>query len=296
LRIRPDHPDVVANLIRGIFQGIDMVRANPQGAAEALSAAFDIPVADCLGMVGADGSIIDGDAHLTNYRENETFFLKPTSTYSFESIWNSASRIYQKLGAIKAIVPASSVKEPKFLAEMSEEYKNVVDLSVRAFNPNQDFSKMSLEDDGILAKAVTFNFKPNQKVLDYSYDTNATENIESLGELIGGFGAAYIVIEGNADASKKGTIPADLVRQFTLERAQAIKDALTKKFDINPDQLQVKGNGWDNTASLQILTDKDGAAYVVADDGQLLRGADIISYQNRLNRRVEVKVYPIEAE
>jgi len=291
-----DHPDIVANLVRGIFKGIDMVRANPQGAAEALNAAFDIPVDDCLGMVGADGSIIDGDAHLTNYRENETFFLKPTSPYSFESIWNSASRIYQKLGAIKTIVPASSVKETKFLSEMAEEYKNVTDLSVRAFNPNQDFSHMSLEDDGVLAKAVTFNFKPNSKTLDMEYDPNADENIKALGELIGGFGAAYIVIEGNADASKKGTIPGDLVRQFTLERAQAIKTALLEKFDLNSDQLQIKGNGWDNSANLQLLTDANGGAYVVSEDGQVLKGGDIVSYQNRLNRRVEVKVYPIESE
>ena len=291
-----DHPDVIANLIRGIFKGMDMVRANPQGAAEALNAAFDIPVADCLGMIGSDGGIIAGDAHLTNYRENETFFLKPTSSYSFEVIWNMASRIYQKLGAIQTIVPASSVKESKFLADMAEEYKDVVDLSVRAFNPNQDFSKISLEDDGVLTKAVTFNFKPNSKTLDPEYDTNAPVNIQSLGELIGGFGAAYIIIEGNADASKKGQIPGDLVRQFTLDRAMAVKDALIKKFNLNPDQLQVKGNGWENSAPLQILTDKDGTGYVVDDTGAILKGADIVTYQNRLNRRVEVKVYPIEGE
>lgn len=291
-----DNPEIVANLIRGIFKGIDMVRANPAAAAEAVSTAFDIPLADCEGMVGKDGSIVDGDAHLANYRENEAFFLNPMSPYSFEVIWNMASRIYQKLGAIQKPTPASSVKEPKFLAAMAGEYKDVLDLSVREFNPHQDFSRMSLEDDGVLSKAVTFTFKPNSKALDFAYDTNATANIQSIGELIGGFGAAYIVIEGNADSTKKGTIPGDLVRQFTLERAQAVKDAIVAQFKVNPEQLQVKGNGWDSPISVQILTDKDGSAYVASLDGQILRGTDIVAYQNRLNRRVEVKVYPIESE
>ena len=291
-----DHPEIVANLIRGIFEGMDMVRANPKGAAQALSQAFDIPLADCEGMIGQDGSIVSGDAHLTNYRENENFFLKPTSPYSFEVIWNMASRIYQKLGAISSPVPASSVKEPKFLADMANEYKNILDLSARDFNPNQDFSHVSLEDDGVLAKAVTFNFKPNSKALDYSYDPNAESNIVSLGEMIGGFGAAYILIEGNADSTKRGNVPVDLVRDFTLSRAQAVKDALIKQYNLNPKQLQVRGNGWDNPINLQILTDQSGQPYAVDLEGQILKGADIVSYQNRLNRRVEVKVYPIEEE
>ena len=38
-----DHPDIVANLARGIFEGVDMVRKNVPAAAKLLSAAYGIP-------------------------------------------------------------------------------------------------------------------------------------------------------------------------------------------------------------------------------------------------------------
>ncbi len=68
-----DHPDVVANLVRGIFEGMDMVRKDVPGAAQALATAYKLPVKDCTAMIGKDGMVADGDAHLTNYRENSEF-------------------------------------------------------------------------------------------------------------------------------------------------------------------------------------------------------------------------------
>src|SRR5216684_2117785 len=50
-----DHPDIVANLVRGIFEGMDMVRKDTTNAARLLSAAFDLPVEDCNSMIGKDG-------------------------------------------------------------------------------------------------------------------------------------------------------------------------------------------------------------------------------------------------
>ena len=44
-----DHPDIVANLVRGIFEGMDMVRKDVAGAAQTLSKAYSIPVEDCTG-------------------------------------------------------------------------------------------------------------------------------------------------------------------------------------------------------------------------------------------------------
>src|SRR5256885_16113421 len=65
-----DHPDIVAGLVQGIFEGVDSVRANPTNAARALAIAFSLKEEDCRNMIGKDGGIAEGDAHLTNYREN----------------------------------------------------------------------------------------------------------------------------------------------------------------------------------------------------------------------------------
>src|SRR3974390_923299 len=65
-----DHPDVVSGLVQGIFEGMDMVRKAPANAARALAMAFKLPEEDCKNMIGKDGGIAEGDAHLTSYREN----------------------------------------------------------------------------------------------------------------------------------------------------------------------------------------------------------------------------------
>ena len=51
-----DHPDIVASLVKGIFEGVDMVRKDPpKMAARALAAAFKLPEEDCGKMIGGDG-------------------------------------------------------------------------------------------------------------------------------------------------------------------------------------------------------------------------------------------------
>src|SRR5436309_3565831 len=111
-----DRPDIVANLMRGIFEGMDKVRKDVPAAAQILSKAYNIPVEDCQNMIGKDGGVAEGDAHLTNYRENANFFLDPMNPSNFEIVWNRASTIYKSLGAIDAPVPPAKVKAASILA------------------------------------------------------------------------------------------------------------------------------------------------------------------------------------
>lgn len=271
-----DHPEIVANLVRGIFDGIDMVRKDVPTAASLLSKAFGIPLEDCLAMIGKDGGIVDGDAHLTNYRENANFFMDTMNPSSFEIVWNRASAIYQSLGAIEMPVPAAKVKASEILAGMSDEYKNVIDLSQPAFRSNTFFKTAEADSNEILTKAVIIRFESNAATLNSVYDPTIPQVLEEIGKLAGSFGNAYIVIEGNTDASRKGVVPADLVRQLSYDRADAVRKAINEKYKFDPNKFKVIGNGWDNP--MQGNTDSSNMD------------------QNALNRRVEVKVYPLETE
>jgi NitT/TauT family transport system substrate-binding protein len=270
-----DHPDIVAGLVRGIFEGMDSVRANPTNAARALATAFKLPEEDCRNMVGKDGGIAEGDAHLTNYRENAKFFLDPFNPANFEVVWNSASTIYKSLGTIATTVPASKVKASSVLAGMSEAYKDVRDLSQPTFRPDA-LKKLSAEagPGQVLTKAVQISFEPNSYDLNTNYDTTIPATLKEIGELSGKFGNAYIIIEGNTDASRKGIVPADLVRQLSYERADAVRKAIMDKYKFDPNKFKVVGNGWDNP--LPASTDPSNAD------------------NNKRNRRVEVKVFPLE--
>ena len=271
-----DRPEIVAGLVQGIFEGMDSVRKDPANAARALATAFKIPEEDCKNMVGKDGGITEGDAHLTNYRENAKFFLDPFNPANFEVVWNSASTIYKSLGTINVVVPPAKVKASKVLAGLSEAYKDVRDLSQPTFKPDA-LTKLSAEagPGQILTKAVMISFEPNKSTLNPEYDTTIPATLEEIGKLAGRFGNAYIIIEGNTDASRKGIVPADLVRQLSYDRADAVRKSIMEKYKFDPNKFKVVGNGWDNP--LPASTDPSNADH------------------NKRNRRVEVKVFPLES-
>jgi ABC-type nitrate/sulfonate/bicarbonate transport system substrate-binding protein/outer membrane protein OmpA-like peptidoglycan-associated protein len=271
-----DHPDIVANLVRGIFEGIDLVRKDVPAAAKLMAKAYNLPEDDCKSMIGKDGGVAEGDAHLTNYRENANFFLDAFNPASFEIVWNRASTIYQSLGAITAPVPAAKVKAAGVLAKLSEEYKDVRDLSQPTFKPGQLFQHAEAEAGQILTKAVIISFEPNKAVLNAAYDTTIPAVLEEIGKLAGSFGNAYVVIEGNTDSSRKGVVPADLVRQLSYDRADSVRKAIMEKYKFDPNKFKVIGNGWDNP--LPNSTDASNPDH------------------NKRNRRVEVKVFPLEKE
>ncbi len=271
-----DHPDIVANLARGIFEGMDMVRKDAAGAARLLSAAYKLPVEDCSNMIGKDGGITEGDAHLTNYRENSNFFLDAFNPSNFEVVWNRASTIYKSLGAIAVSVPAAKVKAASVLARMSEEYKNVVDLSQPTFKPGTMFKNAEAETGQILTKSVIISFEPNKADLNSGYDAGIPAILEEIGKLAGTFGNAYIVIEGNTDSSRKGVVPADLVRQLSYDRADSVRKSIISKYKFDPNKFKVLGNGWENP--VPGMTDASNPEH------------------NKKNRRVEVKVFPLEKD
>ena len=270
-----DHPQIVSGLVQGIFEGMDMVRKDPKNGARALAMAFKLQQADCEKMIGSDGGIAEGDAHLTNYRENAKFFLDPFNPANFEVVWNSASIIYKSLGTINNTVPAAKVKAQNVLAAMSDSYKDVRDLSQPTFKPDA-MLKLSPEAGAgqVLTKAVMISFEPNSSTLNPQYDTTIPNTLEEIGKLAGKFGNAYVVIEGNADASKKGLVPSDLVRQLSYERADAVRRSIMEKYKFDPNKFKVVGNGWDNP--LPGFTDNSNPE------------------NNKKNRRVEVKVFPLE--
>src|SRR5258705_2994433 len=91
----------------------------------------------------------------------------------------------------------------------------------------------------ILTKTVVIHFYPNSwdlkkkvaktvdgKEVQELYDPNIDFVVEEIGKLAGQYGAARIVIEGHTDASMKGQVPDNLVKELSANRANSVKDAL----------------------------------------------------------------------
>ena len=202
--------------------------------------AFKIPEEDCVKMIGKDGGIAEGDAHLTNYRENAKFFLDPFNPSNFEVVWNSASTIYKSLGTINTTVPAGQGEGRQRPGRAwPRNTRTCATFRSRPSSPDALF-KMSAEAGAgqVLTKAVMISFEPNKTVLNPEYDTTIPGTLEEIGKLAGTFGNAYIVIEGNTDASRKGIVPADLVRQLSYDRADCRAQGDHGEIQVRPEQVQ----------------------------------------------------------
>ena len=230
---------------------------------------------DCKNMIGKDGGISSGDAHLANYRENSEFFLDPLNPSCFENVFDKASTIYKSLGAIDTTVQPGKVKGGVIIASLAAEYKDVVDLSQPVFKPGALFKNAEATTSEILTKSVIIKFEPNSDVLNTNYDAEHPGGAH--GNRQDGWHLRQCLHRhrGEYRRQQEGLVPADLVKQLSYDRANAVKKAILAKYvNFNPDKFKVIGNGWDNP--LPGLSDATNPE------------------NNAKNRRVEVKVYPLE--
>ncbi|HEY3440877.1 MAG TPA: phosphate ABC transporter substrate-binding/OmpA family protein [Paludibaculum sp.] len=275
-----DNPDVIEGLVRGIFDAMEALKEQPakQAVAKLMAAGYSIPETDALGMLG--------DAHSTNHAENREFFLNQNNPTNFERTWNTAYYLYKRIGVAGEKVDFDQVMDFSVIAKLGKEakYANQKDEYAVNFVP-ATASSIKGESEEILTKTIVIHFFPNShdvmkkvsktengKTLEELYDPNVNFVIEEVAKLAGQFGAARIIVEGHTDASMKGQVPETAVQELSFNRANAVKEALVRKFPtLQPNQFTANGMGWAKPA----------------DPGD--------PANNAKNRRVEIKVYPLEA-
>jgi NitT/TauT family transport system substrate-binding protein len=274
-----DNPDIIEGLMRGIFDGMEALKEQPNKAtaAKLMAAGYSIPESDALSM--------QGDAHSTNWAENQEFFLNQNNPTNFERTWNTAYYLYKRIGAVSEKTEFDQVMDFTVLKKLGNDakyssQKNEYDVQ---FAP-ATAAAIQGESDEILTKTVVIHFSSNSwdltkktsetingKVVENLYDPNVPFVVEEIGKMAGQFGAARIVIEGHTDSSMKGRVPEESVQELSANRANAVKEAILKKFPtLQPNQFTASGLGWARPA----------------DPGDPMNQAK--------NRRVEVKVYPLE--
>jgi hypothetical protein len=162
-------------------------------------------------------------------------------------------------------------------------YKNQVDEYTVKFVPKSTSEIRGAEEE-ILTNTVVIHFYPNShdlykkittregdKDVEKMYDPSVDLVLEEIAKLAGQFGTARIIIEGHTDSSMKGKVPPSLTRELSSRRANAVKEALVNKYQLDPNQFSAEGMGWDRPAD--------------PDDPQ----------NQARNRRVEIKIYPAES-
>jgi len=270
-----DHPEVVEGLVAGIFEGMDMVKDSPEQAASWMAEAFGMKVEEVMGM--------RNDAHPTNFAENVQFFLNASNPTNFERTWQNASYVYRELGRINSPVPFDQIMDFSVIQKLEKAgtFAHQKDESIATFTPAS--YKVIQAEAPILTQTIRINFYPNSSnpyepardqigtiIQGKLYDPGVDATLEQVARLAGQFDRAVVLIEGHTDSSMKGRVPVQAVKDLSLSRAEAIKQALIDKYKFEPNKFIVQGAGWDKPADMN-----DPLNQV-------------------LNRRVEINVYPPE--
>ena len=275
-----DQPGIIEGLVRGIFDAMEGLKqeGNRQKLAELMAKGYNIPAPDALNM--------QGDAHSTNWAENYQFFINQNNPTNFERVWNQSNLLYRRDRRLRnRAVPFDQVMDPSVIQKLGQETKYAsqrdeyqIQLTPKTIG--------ELAENEILTNTVVVKFFPNSwdlhkkitrkidgKDVEELYDPTVDLTLDEIAKLSGQFGAAYILIQGHTDASKRGEVPDSLVRELSLARANSIKEALLRKYkELDPSRFQVEGKGWD------VPADRSDPS------------------NHTKNRRVEIKVYSAEQE
>jgi NitT/TauT family transport system substrate-binding protein len=278
-----DHPDLIEGIVRGILDSVESLKdqAEQQKVSQWMSEGYAIPASECQAMLA--------DAHWTNFAENRQFFLNQNNPARFESVWKQAYYIYRSIRSVThQPVPFDQVVDFSVLKKLQseEKYASQKNEYQVQFVPKTT-GDIIAESDEVLTNTVIIHFATNNydlenKVLrtnedgqqvEQLYDPNVDFILEEISKLVGQFGAARVIIEGHTDASMKSVLPDDsAVKELSENRANAVKQALIQRYDLDPNQFNAAGIGWDRPAD----------------------PADPMNHAK--NRRVEIKVYSAERE
>jgi NitT/TauT family transport system substrate-binding protein len=275
-----DHPDIIQGLVEGIFKGMEAL-----DDATFKAKAFQW-MAEGYGFSVDEVQAMEADAHSTNFAENKGFFLNQNNPANFERTWKNITFVYRELGLLTSTVRFDEVMDFRVLQNIDAAgtFKHQKDEYRTTFIPSS-FSRVRAEAP-ILTQTIRINFFPNsaniyepdrddvgQAIEGSLYDPNVNSTLEKVARLAGQYERATVAVVGHTDASMKGRgVRFDDVEQLSLDRARAVKQALVEKYEFDPNKFVVEGMGWN----------------APADPEDALNHA--------LNRRVEISVYPPEAQ
>ncbi|MCA8925758.1 MAG: ABC transporter substrate-binding protein [Planctomycetes bacterium] len=249
-----DHPDVIKGLVKGIFEGVDLLAQNPDRVAALMASGYHFPVDECKGMLG--------DAYSTGLADNVQFFDKGNAA-GFAATWESAVDLYGKYGAVANPVSADEVLDTSAVMGLKGEnaFPHQTAQKIGFTPPKLDLGSVEMsESEEILRVTHRIQFEANASKLDEKVDPTLPDTLKKIESLAKRFSGAMIIIEGNVDTSKRSQFNAmgarvmakmsERVQQLSQERADSVRAALLKKFPGEDNRFVAIGNGWDNPIDL----------------------------------------------
>jgi outer membrane protein OmpA-like peptidoglycan-associated protein/ABC-type amino acid transport substrate-binding protein len=218
-------PETLAAFVAGWYEGIEAMRRDPASTNAVIGDALKLDADTVTGMLSG--------LKLTPFADTAQFFGMTGGKAHFETLFDTAFRIWRKKGVVTRPIEAKDQYETRFVAALAEKYRGqeVVEPKLAARKP-------SAKDVPILNRTLSINFTPgSDEIMPGSFFV-----LDSLGETMTSFGRTYLRIEGNTDASGPRVVNVELSRR----RAESVKAYLVKAFALPPERFQTLGHGPDN--------------------------------------------------
>jgi NitT/TauT family transport system substrate-binding protein len=215
-------PKSVQSFVAGWFDGIGVMKEDPEGTNKLLADALKLTPDDVSGMLSG--------LKLTPFADNALFFGLTGPKAYFDSLFNGSFVIWRKKGVVNTVVDAPDWKDQRFVASLAQTYAGQKVEESFAFK-----DKPTVKDRAIVNKSLSIHFTTgSDEIMPGSYFT-----LDSLGETMLSFGNTYLDVEGNTDARGNEGVNKSL----SQKRAESVKQYLIKNFSIDPKRFITVGKG-----------------------------------------------------
>jgi NitT/TauT family transport system substrate-binding protein len=220
------YPETVRDFINGWFDGIEMMRSNPNPSNEIVAKALQLDAETVSGMLSG--------LKLTPYADNAQFYGLTGQKAHYETLFDTAFVIWRKKGLVNKAISAKDWADARFVSNLAAKYpgQKVEEKEIKAQKPSK-------EDVPILQQQIQIQFTPgSDEIMAGSYFA-----LDKLGELMTSFGGTILRVEGNTDSTGSQSVNLTL----SEKRAIAVRNYITKNFpNIKPERFQTIGRGSTN--------------------------------------------------
>jgi len=219
-------PETVRDFVNGWFDGIEMMRSNPNPANEVVARALKLDAETVSGMLSG--------LKLTPYADNAQFYGLTGAKPHYETLFDTAFVIWRKKGLVNKAVSATDWADSRFVSNLATKYpgQKVEEKPVVAKAPSK-------QDVPILQQQIQIQFTPgSDEIMPGSFFL-----LDKLGELMTSFGGTVLRVEGNTDST--GSQTGNLT--LSERRAISVRNYITKNFpNIQASRFQTIGRGSTN--------------------------------------------------
>ncbi len=217
------YPETVRDFVNGWFDGITMMRDNPNPSNDTVGKALKLDAETVSGMLSG--------LKLTPYADNAAFYGLTGAKAHYETLFDTAFVIWRKKGLVNKAVSAKDWSDSRFVATLASKYpgQKVEEKEVVAKAP-------TAKDVPILQQQIQIQFTPgSEEIMQGSYFL-----LDKLGELMTSFGGTVLRVEGNTDSTGSQNTNMSL----SEKRAVSVRNYITKNFpNIKPNRFQTIGRG-----------------------------------------------------